>query len=78
MKTEKHSSMKFGVIVVGGGIAGSMAATAAAREGASVLLIEETGCLGGALTTCGTGPMMTFHAGDLQVIQGLGEELISA
>lgn len=76
MKTETHTSMKFGVIVVGGGIAGSMAATAAAREGASVLLIEETGCLGGALTTCGTGPMMTFHAGDLQVIQGLGEELI--
>jgi len=68
--------MKFDVVIVGGGIAGSMAATAAAREGAKTLLIEETGCLGGALTTCGTGPMMTFHAGDLQVIQGLGQELI--
>ena len=35
------------VIVVGGGPAGCAAATAAAREGAKVLIIESTGALGG-------------------------------
>ncbi|MDY4798742.1 MAG: FAD-dependent oxidoreductase [Bullifex sp.] len=65
------------VVVVGGGIAGSLAAVAAARKGCSVIVIEETGQLGGSLTSSGTGPMMTFHAGEKQVIRGLGEELIS-
>ena len=64
------------LIVVGGGIAGSMAAIAAARLGLDVLLIEEEGYLGGSLTACGTGPMMTFHAGETQVVQGLPDELI--
>ncbi len=64
------------LIVVGGGIAGSMAAIAAARLGLAVLLIEEEGYLGGSLTACGTGPMMTFHAGETQVVQGLPDELI--
>ncbi|WP_332445897.1 FAD-dependent oxidoreductase [Sphaerochaeta sp.] len=63
-------------IVVGGGIAGSMAAIAAGSNGLSVLLVEEEGYLGGSLTACGTGPMMTFHAGDLQVIRGLPDALI--
>ncbi|MCI7805537.1 MAG: FAD-dependent oxidoreductase [Spirochaetales bacterium] len=69
--------MKHDVVVVGGGIAGSLAAVAAARKGCSVIVIEETGQLGGSLTSSGTGPMMTFHAGEKQVIRGLGEELIS-
>lgn len=64
------------LVVVGGGIAGSMAAIAAAREGISVLLVEEEAYLGGSLTARGTGPMMTFHAGELQVIQGIPDELI--
>ena len=64
------------MIVVGGGIAGSMAATAAARGNVRTLLIEEEGYLGGSLTACGTGPMMTFHAGDKQVVRGLSQELI--
>ena len=66
----------FDLIVVGGGIAGSMAAIAAARENLQVLLIEEEGYLGGTLTAGGTGPMMTFHAGDNQVVRGLPDELI--
>ena len=72
-----NTELDYDVVIAGGGIAGSLAAVAAARHGARTLLIEETGQLGGSLTTCGTGPMMTFHAGDQQVIRGLGEELIS-
>ncbi len=38
------------VIVVGGGPSGIAAACAAARQGASTLLIEKSGCLGGMMT----------------------------
>lgn len=38
------------VIVCGGGVAGTMAAIGAAREGAQTLLIERGGCLGGMWT----------------------------
>ena len=40
----------FDVIVAGGGIAGAFAAVSAAREGGNILLIEQSGCLGGTLT----------------------------
>lgn len=73
---EHTSEIKAHVIIIGGGIAGSLAAIAAARMHVSVMLIEEKGCLGGCLTSCGTGPMMTFHAGEKQVIRGIAEELI--
>ncbi len=47
---------EFDVVVVGGGPAGIMAATAAARAGQSTLLIERYGFLGGAGTAgCSTG-----------------------
>ena len=71
-----HNIQAFDLIVAGGGIAGSMAAIASARLGMKVLLLEEEGYLGGSLTACGTGPMMTFHAGETQVVRGLGDELI--
>jgi hypothetical protein len=70
-------NLAYEVVVLGGGIAGALAAVASARTGAKTLVVEETGCLGGTLTNAGTGPMMTFHAGDKQVIRGLGEELIA-
>jgi NADPH-dependent 2,4-dienoyl-CoA reductase/sulfur reductase-like enzyme len=41
---------EFDVVVVGGGPAGIMAATAAARAGCATLLIERYGFLGGAGT----------------------------
>lgn len=73
MKSEANI---YDVIVVGGGISGAMAAIGAARAGAKTLVVEQYGFLGGMLTAAGVGPMMTFHAGDQQVIQGTTGELI--
>ncbi len=67
---------EIGVLVMGGGISGAIAAIAAARTGARTLLVEQYGFLGGMLTASGVGPMMTFHAGDRQVVQGITGELI--
>ncbi|MDR2939347.1 MAG: FAD-dependent oxidoreductase [Clostridiales bacterium] len=67
----------FDVVVAGGGVSGCAAAVSAARLGANVLVIEPNGYLGGALTACGVGPMMTFHAGKKQVIRGFMQELVS-
>lgn len=67
---------QYDVIVAGGGVSGSVAAIAAARLGADVLIIEQGAYLGGALTGCGVGPMMTFHAGEKQVIRGIMEEIV--
>lgn len=66
----------YNVAVIGGGISGCMAALGAARTGAEVVLIERYGFSGGTLTACGTGPMMTFHAGEVQAVQGITDELI--
>lgn len=66
----------YDVIVCGAGIAGSMAAIAAGRMGASVLVVEEEGYPGGSMTAMGTGPMMTFHAGEKQTVRGITDELI--
>lgn len=65
----------YDIIVVGGGTSGTMAAIAAGRSGATVLLIEKSGFLGGVMTGAGVGPMMTFHAGNTQVIQGIMSEM---
>ena len=64
------------VIVAGGGISGSIAAIASARAGARTLLVEQYGFLGGMLTAGGVGPMMSFHAGEQLIIQGITDELI--
>ena len=48
----------YDLIVVGGGISGVAAAVGAAREGMSVLLIEKTGVLGGAMSNSLVFPFM--------------------
>ncbi|MBL9215194.1 MAG: FAD-dependent oxidoreductase [Opitutaceae bacterium] len=71
------SGPAYDVLVMGGGVSGSVAAIAAARAGARVLLVEEQGFLGGSLTAMGVGPMMSFHnpAGE-QVVKGIPDEII--
>lgn len=67
---------KYELIIVGGGISGVIAGISAAREKIDTLIIEQNGFFGGMLTSAGVGPMMTFHAGKTQVIQGITGELI--
>lgn len=71
-----EKSLDYDVVVVGGGPAGSVAAIAAARHGAHVLLVEQYGYLGGMLTAGGVGPQMTYHAGDTQVVRGIAQEIV--
>lgn len=68
---------EYDVVIIGGGPAGAVASIAAARNGASVLLVEQNGYLGGMLTMAGTGPQMTFHAGNTQVVKGIPDEIVS-
>lgn len=67
----------YDVIVAGGGVAGVSAALAAARNGASVLLIEKECALGG-LATLGliTIFLPLCDGRGNQVVYGIGEELI--
>ena len=58
IKLTEIENTLYDVIVVGGGMAGSFAAVAAAREGASVLLLEKNGHLGGAATAGLVHPFM--------------------
>ena len=64
------------VVVCGGGPSGTVAAIAAARAGARTLIVERYGFLGGALTSQGVHPMMTFHAGTEQVVCGIPDEVV--
>lgn len=66
----------YDVIIVGGGPAGIMAALASARCGASTLLVERLGFLGGTATNSVIGPISPFHFGDEQVINGLPQEFM--
>ncbi len=71
-----NQMLSYDVVIIGGGPAGAVAAIAAARQGASTLLVEQNGYLGGMLTMAGTGPQMTFHAGQTQVVRGIPDEIV--
>jgi 2-polyprenyl-6-methoxyphenol hydroxylase-like FAD-dependent oxidoreductase len=64
------------VIVAGGGISGSMAAIAAAREGADTLLVERYAALGGMGTLGLVQPITTWGIGGSYVIAGTGKRLL--
>lgn len=71
---------EFEVVVVGGGPAGIAAAASAARHGASTLLIERYGFLGGMGTAGGVtnfAGLYGKHDGEmLQVVHGIADELL--
>ncbi|MFV0343558.1 MAG: FAD-dependent oxidoreductase [Anaerocolumna sp.] len=66
----------YDVVIAGGGVSGAVSAIAAGRCGVKTIVIEQYGFLGGSLTANGVGPMMTFHAGERQVIAGIMEEIV--
>ncbi|WP_066500967.1 FAD-dependent oxidoreductase [Abyssisolibacter fermentans] len=68
--------IKTDIAVIGGGPSGIMAAKAAAAEGKRVILFERNGFLGGCATNSLALPLMTFHAGDKQIIKGYAQELM--
>ena len=51
----------YNLVVVGGGLTGVAAAVGAARQNLNVLLIEATGCLGGAMSHALVYPFMPYH-----------------
>jgi glycine/D-amino acid oxidase-like deaminating enzyme len=68
---------RYEVIVAGGGTAGVVAALQAGRAGASTLLIEKSGVLGGTTVLNAVNFPGLFHAWGSQVIAGIGWELVS-
>lgn len=80
------NEMRFDLVVVGGGQSGCAAALAGARGGMSVLLVENSGSLGGSAVNCLVTPFMPFTTrvddnGEeklLDLSQGLFAELLDA
>lgn len=68
--------MTYDVIIGGAGPSGICAAVAAKRNGAKVLLVEDTALLGGTNILSLVGPLMTYHNMNNQVIGGIAEEII--
>ena len=66
------------VLVIGGGPAGTMAAIAAARQGAETVLLERNGFLGGNLTAAGIDTIYGLYSvgeNPVKTIGGLSDEL---
>jgi len=72
------STIDADVVVCGGGIAGAMAAVAAARGGASVVLVERYGFLGGNATAGAVAQFNSWQtASGRRVVAGLADEVVA-
>lgn len=68
----------FDVLVCGGGVAGTLAAVAAARLGARVALVERYGFLGGNATAGAVAQFNSWQtAGGRPVVAGLADEVVA-
>ena len=67
------------VVIAGGGMAGVVAAIAAARNGASTLIVDSAPFLGGNATAGLLGNFLTFHnmKGE-QICEGISQEIVDA
>lgn len=71
------SRLQTDILVCGGGVAGTMAAVAAAREGASVALVERYGFLGGNATAGAVAQFNCWQTGNGRtVVAGLAREVV--
>ena len=72
---------KYDVVVLGGGFAGIGAAIGAAREGASVLIVERTNCFGGMGTNALVIPFMRYYTNvdgkRVDLSRGIFEEVVT-
>jgi hypothetical protein len=72
-----QSPLQVDVLVCGGGLAGTMAAVAAARHGAKVLLVERYGFLGGNATGGAVAQFNSWQtAAGRTVVAGLAQEVV--
>jgi hypothetical protein len=72
-----NSLLSCDVFVCGGGVAGTMAAVAAARHGAHVILAERYGFLGGNATAGAVGQFNSWQtANGRKVVAGLADEVV--
>lgn len=73
----KPPAIRADVLVCGGGVAGTMAAVAAARSGARVLLLERYGFLGGNATAGAVAQFNSWQtANGRRVVAGLAQEVV--
>lgn len=66
----------YDIVIIGGGTAGVVAAVQAGRAGASTLLVEKSGVLGGTTVLNAVNFPGLFHAWGKQIIAGIGWELV--
>lgn len=64
------------VLVVGGGISGTISAIAAARNGCGVILVEKGNCLGGSATAGMLGEINGAYLHGTPIVSEIGREII--